>query len=84
MKILNCVELKSKFKTSTFKYFIEAYFNAFVKFLEILPPEILYEYHESFQRKYINSDWINNIREGSSSAEYINKYEKYPDEFFKF
>ena len=84
LKILEKAELRSRFKTLTPKYYMQAYFNWFMKFLELLPDEILQKYHDSFLQFYGDYNWI---EEGKTSIKvnyYTNRYEKYPAEFFKF
>ena len=39
---------------------MEAYFNSFVKFLEIIPEESQQLYYESFLQKYGKLDWTSN------------------------
>ena len=82
--ILNLVELKSKFKTSTEKYFMEAYLNAFLMFLEIIPKESQEVYFERFLKKYGSIDWVINKGKISKPNRYINSYDKFPDEFYLF
>ena len=48
----------------------------YIKFLELLPDEILQKYHDSFLQFYGDYDWI---EEGKTSIKvnyYTNRYEK--------
>ena len=84
LAILNIVELKSKFKTSTEKYFMEAYLNAFLMFLEIIPKESQEVYFERFLKKYGSIDWVNNKEKILKPNKYIKSYDRFPDEFYLF
>ena len=84
LKILEKAELKSRFKTLTPKYYMEAYFNWFIKFLELLPDEILQKYHDSFLQTYGDYNWAVRDEAPLKINYYTNRYEKYPAEFFKF
>ena len=82
--ILNLVEIKSKFKAPIKKYFMEAYFNAFIMFLEIVPKESQEVYFERFLKKYRSIDWAVNKSKNSKPKKYTNSYDKFPDEFYLF
>lgn len=82
--ILNMVEPKSKFKSSCQGNFTEAYFNAFLRFLQLISEDGQKAVLRSFHNKYKENSWGENIKSHHLADLNAENLSLYPDEFYQF
>lgn len=82
--VLAKVESSSRYKTKKNAIFTKAYFNAFVKFIEIISEEGQENLLRSLHLQYGTADWADNKCFGDIFKLDIDNLKLYPDDFYDF
>jgi hypothetical protein len=83
LEILRMVEPKSKYKSPNNSFVTEAYFNAFIRFCEVICQEKQNRVHTSLANQFANKKWPSDEKHDYFKPTLTN-LELYPNEFFQF
>lgn len=82
--ILKLVEPKSKYKTSTERFFTEAYLNAFIRFWQVVSVKGQNDFLKSLELKYSTPGWYMDSEDNDFFEPTFENYSHLPDEFYQF